>query len=171
MDASTWKLRVELVPQQMWGMSMSNRLKARVWRELRLGAIAKCADRCDACGIGPDERQEQSLHVHEMWSYDDQEGVQTLVKLRPLCATCSACVHIGRAGVVARSGGGIDVEELREHLAKVNERSRTEVDEHISDAFHQWRARSAVPNWRQDYGEWAAVMTTPGNLKGSRVVR
>lgn len=170
MESDAWKLRVELVPRLLWGMSMSQRLKQRPWRQLRLEAIERTTDRCDACGAGPDERLGRPLNVHEVWIYDDAQHIQTLLSLRPLCGTCSACVHIGRTGAVAVEKGGIDMNELREHMARVNGVTRTEIDQHISAAFQLWRTRSDVQNWRQDYGTYVAFMT-PENLKGSPRVR
>jgi len=60
--------------------------------------------------------------------------------------------------------------ELRDHMAKVNGYTRAEIDQHITAVFRLWRARSDFPNWCQDYGEHAAVMTVE-NLKGSPRIR
>lgn len=161
------KLSVELVPRPLWGKSLEQRLKHRVWRKLRAEAIGRTNDRSDACGAGPQERRGRSLHVHEVWTYNDDEHVQTLVGLRPLCGTCSACTHFGRAGAMTAREASIDLDAMREHPARVNGIMREQVQEHIGTAFDQWRIRSAGPTWRQDYGEYFALLSAE-NLKRTK---
>lgn len=106
--ASTLRLRPELVPRRLWGISAQELLGSAWRRRIRPQALSVAKNgRCIRCG-DPDGRI-----VHEEWEYDDEEGVATLVGLAPICKDCHAVAHIDQLPTV-------DQARAVQHLAEVN---------------------------------------------------
>jgi hypothetical protein len=72
------RLRYELVPRPLWGLSVHRRLKRSLWRRLRDEIRAEVEDRCECCG----ETQTTRMVCHEVWDYDDAGGSATLRRFR-----------------------------------------------------------------------------------------
>jgi hypothetical protein len=73
---------------------------------------------------------------HEVWDYDDDAGVVTLVDFALNCSGCDAATH---AGCAERTGRR---ETARSQLEKVNGLSAEEVEDLIATARKEWIRRS-----------------------------
>ena len=130
------KLTVELVPESSWGDNLRSRFKPSEWDLLRKACYEQAGHKCEICG-GKGRRH--PVECHEIWNYDDDQGVQTLKGLIALCPSCHEVKHIGRAMAV-----GLGDRALA-HLVKVNGITQAEAVAHVGDAFVQWRTRSQRP--------------------------
>ena len=75
---------------------------------------------------------------HEVWDYDDEAGVATLVDFALNCWGCDAATHPGCAGLTGRK------EAARAQLEKVNGMSAEEVEALLDAAGEEWARRSQV---------------------------
>ncbi len=153
-------LEVEPVPTTMWGRNVRSVISRESWEVLRWlfrASICKpqfvgskgidVSDRysvadvmfsgeeivlCRKCRCAREE-----LELHEVWQYDDVRRIQRLTTLVPLCMTCHAAVHLGRAMQLGNEGPAIT------HLSLVNGWNERQTEAHIEQAFRRWRERSA----------------------------
>jgi hypothetical protein len=71
------KLTVELVPETSWYSNLRSELTEEQWDTVRRRCYVAADYRCEVCGgRGP----KWPVECHEVWSYDDLEHVQTLVR-------------------------------------------------------------------------------------------
>ncbi len=94
---SDLRLRYELVPQPLWGLSVYRELKGARWDRLRRQVLEEFGGRCEPCGA----RRERGMFCHEVWEYDDIAGLATLRRLRIICPNCNFVTHRGTAGRIA----------------------------------------------------------------------
>jgi hypothetical protein len=127
------KLTVELVPATSWGDNLRSHFKTREWDRLRKACYEQAGHKCEICG-GKGRRH--PVECHEIWHYDDDQGLQTLQGLIALCPSCHEVKHIGRAMAV---GFG---DRALAHLVKVNGITQAEAVAHVGDAFALWKART-----------------------------
>ncbi len=144
------RLTIELVPPLTWQRNVRSVVATNTWDGLRwyFGATlfptypldidfpnrpfhAKL--KCAYC-----ETEQESLHLHEEWSYDDKNAVQCLVGLRPVCSKCHLTKHMGYANTVGRT------DEALAHLANVNGWTRRQAKAHSDRAFAIWKTRSGI---------------------------
>src|ERR1700758_274727 len=91
------KLRVELVPSTCWLSNVRSLMKRSVWRRLAAEGREDGRGRCEICaGRG----RQHAVECHEVWFYDDQRGVQLLMRLQALCPMCHRVKHLGRTANV-----------------------------------------------------------------------
>lgn len=143
-------LTIELVPASMWTKNVRAIIARNTWDALRwsLGAtIHKPSFRkgslnlpeppwdipitCKICGA-----KEDSLDLHEVWTFDDENMIQKLVELIPICSSCHMVKHLGRASQLGR------YDEAIKHLAHVNQWSIKQAEQYASSAFDIWARRS-----------------------------
>jgi len=143
------RLTVELIPATTWYDNLRSRLTPEGWKRLRKECYRKAGYRCEICGgRGPDH----PVECHEIWHFDDDRAVQTLVRLIALCPSCHLVKHFGFASV---SGRG---EEAFAHLLRVNGWTREQGERHVAEAFRQWETRSRR-QWKLDI---SAIIPQPG---------
>src|SRR5687767_12446998 len=86
------KLRPELVPKSLWGISGHRLLGDAKWKAIRLDALRASINRCSVC-----EAAAKRLTCHEHWDYDDKKRIATLTALVVHCPNCDTATHMGRA--------------------------------------------------------------------------
>ena len=153
------KLTLELVPDTLRGQSLQVLLTNKAWNTLRKQTLEEYSDQCAVCGaVAP-----PALHCHEQWDYDEETHTQRLVRLIMLCPLCHHTKHM--------NDGAVPLEELVQHFMKVNECSRQEFDEYYQQCCEERTQRTGGRQgeplwlWKQDYGEYAALLAQEGNLK------
>jgi len=140
------KLTIELVPSTAWGNNLRQCLPTSDWDRLRKAQYAKANYVCEVCGgKGPS----YPVECHEIWKYDDQKHIQTLVGLVALCSECHSVKHFGRSISVGKGG------QAKSHMARVNGISRPEVERVIQQALVKWKDRSRY-QWTLDLS-WLAT--------------
>jgi hypothetical protein len=97
--------------------------------------VARTGEDCHVCG----EHQERFMVCHEVWEYDDDAGVATLVAFALNCWGCDAATHPGCAGLTDRR------ETARAQLEKVNGMSAEGVEVLLAAAGEEWAQRSQQP--------------------------
>lgn len=75
---------------------------------------------------------------HEKWKYDKDSLVATLMGFKWICPTCNNSLHLGRTIVRLSEKNPQIVEEAIDHMMKVNDRTRIEMDRIITNAFWKW---------------------------------
>lgn len=131
------KLRPELVPQPLWGVTACRLLRARApWKAIRNATLKAAGDRCSICG-----HTSPPLFCHEQWRHNDKNGVVTLVGFQIVCQGCNRAVHIGLAG--ARG----ELAEAIGQLRRVNRMAEQEANRMVDRATATWERRSSK-HWR-----------------------
>ena len=140
MPHDTPKLTIELVPETAWHKNLRSALSRAEWDKLRQRTYQEAGHCCSICG-GKGRRH--PVEAHEIWEYDDEAHVQTLVGLEALCPACHLCRHFGFALIQGQGGKSYN------HLMKVNSWTRQQTEFHISEAFRIHASRSCHP-WELD---------------------
>lgn len=136
------RLRPELVPRPLWGISAYRLLKNGVkWKNIRNERIMAAKQCCEICGEKPSRLHGDPLTCHEVWDYDDKKSIATLVGFRIHCSDCDAAVHIGRT---AQYGG---MERAIAQIAKVNRITNRQAEAIVGGALTVWQKRS-TKKWR-----------------------
>jgi hypothetical protein len=145
------KLTIELVPQTCWFSNVRDQVSRGDWDRIRSQVSEKAGRRCEVCG-GRGNRH--PVECHEVWEYDEQAGVQRLIRMVALCPACHEVKHIGLAGIRGRG------EIARDHLARVNDWAPEVAARYVNEAFDLWRMRSRR-NWSLDISSLAAYGINP----------
>lgn len=154
------KLEVGLIPATAWGKNVRAVVSDENWFKLRqqFGAYYDSMKYfpnpsppliCTCC----DGEFVDSLHLHELWDFKDEEGIQSLTGFKPVCEACHNAIHFGRANKV---GLGASAEK---HLKKVNSWTDSQLFEHLDRAKAEWMRRSGI-----DYELDVSWLTNQGLL-------
>lgn len=139
------KLEVGLVPAGAWGKNVRAIVSEENWLRLRDNFCAYYDPvrnyletakplTCQTCG----REFSESLHLHELWEFDDDNHRQVLTGFMPICEDCHNSIHIGRANKVGLG------ERAKEHLKKVNSWSDEQLSEHLESASALWTKRLEI---------------------------
>lgn len=134
------KLTIELVPEGCWFSNVRSNVSKQDWDILRKESYKKANYLCEICGGKGDAHP---VECHEVWSYNDETQVQSLVRLISLCPNCHEVKHIGFAKVRGR------LSEATAHLMKVNNWDFEKANKYIDLSFRMWMARSLL-DWTLD---------------------
>ena len=89
MAQSRPKLIPQLVPEPLPRFSANRLLRPSRWAAIRSDALAPAGNRCSVCL----REQDKGLICHEVWLYDDEAGLATLLQLAILCPACNFVHH------------------------------------------------------------------------------
>lgn len=126
-------LVVELVPKSCWWSNVRSNVSKADWEICKRFVRSRSGDRCEICG---GRGAKWPVECHEIWDYDDDNMVQTLVGLVALCPDCHEVKHLGRAEAVGNCDRAI------KHLARVNGWSIDQAEQYAAWAFELWSLRS-----------------------------
>lgn len=127
------RLSVELVPSTAWWSNVRSNVSRREWEICKRFVRERSGGRCEICG-GRGSRW--PVECHEIWGYDDDRQLQTLVDLIALCPSCHEVKHIGRALAVGNGPRAIA------HLCHVNGWSPHHAESYIEVQLEIWSLRS-----------------------------
>lgn len=134
------KLTIELVPKTCWYSNVRSNVPKDEWDIIRRQAYKDAGNVCEICGgVG----RRHPVECHEVWSYDNKNKIQTLVRMTALCPSCHEVKHIGRAQIYGR------LSRARSHLMHVNDWDRVTADAYIDHQFSVWSDRSNR-KWKLD---------------------
>jgi hypothetical protein len=133
-------LFIDLIPQTSWFRNVRAAVDPADWDRLRRMVYRRVGHRCEACGDSGVQ-----LEAHERFTYDEQAGVQRLVRLICLCTACHRVTHFGRTMLQGDAVGQAAID----HLQAVTGMIDVETELHIRDAFDRWARRSRV-SWEVD---------------------
>lgn len=141
------RLTVELVPSTAWWSNVRSNVSRSEWEKCKAYSKAKTNGVCIICsGRGQEQGWRYATEAHEIWDYDDDRQVQTLVDIVPLCPLCHQCKHLGRTRAVSNLQQWIRVVG---HLQKVNRWPDWKVEKYINLVFQIWEVRSSM-QWELD---------------------
>ena len=139
-DDGTPRLHVELVPRTCFFSNLRSNLPGKVWQQLRKDCFDLAGHRCEICG---EDDSRRSLECHEIWAYDDDAHVQSLVGLVALCRNCHRVKHMA----LARHMGW--EYQAEQHFMRVNGWNRIRTMAYLEEVFELFEQRSAHP-WQLD---------------------
>ena len=134
------RLSVELVPRTAWYTNVRSNVSRKDWEKCKDFVKERSGSRCEICG-GRGKRY--PVDCHEVWHYDDELQIQTLVDLIALCPACHEVKHLGRA---MGMGNG---ERAIAHLCKINNWSPDYAEAYCMRVLEIWELRSNV-SWELD---------------------
>lgn len=134
------RLAIELVPSTAWWSNVRSNVTRAQWERCKNFVKNRSENRCEICG---GQGRRWPVECHEIWAYDDERRIQTLVDLIALCPSCHEVKHIGRAFAV---GNG---QRALEHLCRINGWSLAHAEAYINVQLEIWELRSTHP-WRLD---------------------
>ena len=150
------KLEIELVPKTCHYSNVRSMVTTAEWDKIRKLSYASANNKCEICGSdGLKQGYKHRVECHEVWDYDDENKIQTLIKLVSLCVVCHQVKHIGRAIAIGKQTPCFI------QLAKVNKWTQKQIDEHILTAFELHKQRSKH-QWELDISMLAKA---PYNIK------
>jgi len=135
-NADLWAVRlltIELVPKTCWYSNVRTNVPKEIWDKLRTATYKKANHICEICG---GKGTKWPVECHEIWHYDDNRRIQRLENLIALCPSCHEVKHIGLAGVNGRD------HIAKKHLAIVNDWTKKQVDQYVTEVFKIWLTRS-----------------------------
>jgi hypothetical protein len=138
------KLTIELVPKTAWYTNVRSNVSSQQWDIIRKKSYAIANNLCEICNdTGKSQGYKHNVECHEIWQYDDIHKTQTLTNLISLCPYCHKCKHPG----LAQMNGEINI--VINQLMKVNNISKDEAINYITESFNIWRERSKH-QWKLD---------------------
>lgn len=127
------KLSIELVPKTSFFNNVRHAVSAKTWEQLKKTTYKKANYRCEICG-GRGYRH--PVEAHEIWHYDDEHHIQSLVGLIALCPTCHLTKHLGFAQIQGKE------KLVQKQLMKVNQWSESEMLLYTEAIWEIWYFRS-----------------------------
>lgn len=123
------RLEVELVPQTCWWSNVRSQVTKTQWETCKRFVRTRSRDRCEVCG---GRGMKWPVECHEIWNYDDENQIQTLVGLVALCPDCHAAKHIGRTLSVESSQRG---EHVLRHIMTINRWGYEHLEQYLDKVF------------------------------------
>lgn len=178
-------LGVSMIPLGNWGKNVRAVVARDVWDAMRFyleatkdkPAFMRNLDlphpnqnttiSCRCCGA-----QRDSLELHEVWGFDDNEQIQKLLGFIPICDQCHNVFHFGRASQLGLA------ECTFEHLRIINRLSKAKATKHVEEAYAIWQERSTksytvdmayLRNFLPDTNIHLAWLDTPKHWSGNRL--
>lgn len=135
-------LTIELVPKTVWFSNVRDILTRPQWDKLRKTIFEQADNKCEICGeIGP----KHPVECHEVWSYNDQDRIQSLTKLISLCPDCHKVKHNGMANKLGKEIGKNAFLKFQKTNSLSDENAKLYYDYY----FAIWKERSKV-EWQLD---------------------
>jgi hypothetical protein len=134
-------LFIDLVPSTCWFSNVRSCIHPKDWDRVRNHIYERTHYTCECCGINTKEDTiNGQLEAHERWNYDEENKIQTLMRIIALCQQCHQSTHMGLAGLRGKD------EEAMTHLQKVKNISRREACKerkesgiiHMKRSKHKW---------------------------------
>jgi hypothetical protein len=150
------ELLVELIPKTCHYSNVRTTVKPTEWDKIRFISYEAANNKCEICGdSGKNQGYKHAVECHEIWHYDDEKHIQKLIGLISLCPLCHMTKHIGRAMAMGRENF------CYTQLAKVNNWTKEQIQEHVLSSFEVHKERSKH-EWTLDI---SILEKSPYNIK------
>lgn len=134
------KLTIELVPKTCFYSNVRSEVDKNTWDIIRWKTYRLANNKCEICsGVG----DKWKVECHEIWFYDDKNYNQVLKGFIALCPNCHKTKHTGFSNL----NGEIDI--VIKQLMSVNNLSKEQAMQYITDSFDIWEKRSRF-KWNLD---------------------
>ena len=138
------KLTIELIPSTCHFSNIRTTVTPSEWDKIRFISYANANNKCEICGgNGKEQGYKHNVECHEIWNYDDVNHIQTLTGLISLCVNCHQVKHIGRSIAIGKE------KTCFNQLARVNNWTLNQIQEHIKSSFELHKERSKY-QWKLD---------------------
>ncbi|MCY7679884.1 hypothetical protein MH122_13860 [Bacillus pumilus] len=109
------------LPKYIQNKSVRTLVGDNLWRKVRKIVLERNNNSCSTCGYSPDDLDR--LHVHEVWSADEDNTVIFLNKVTLFCYMCHSLQHMDKAYYIyeQKDQWYEQREKLEMHFMKVNE--------------------------------------------------
>ena len=137
-----WKKAVlvpDMLPTTAWADNVRTQVSPDRWNILRRYCYNAAGSRCEVCG----DKGSPYLECHEEWSFNEDTGVQKLVKLLALCPLCHKAKHLGYAKRI----GVLD--EVYDKLKDVNGWDDAKLAKALDLVHERWK-RLSMRKWQTD---------------------
>ncbi|MYL72412.1 hypothetical protein GLW00_16315 [Halobacillus litoralis] len=149
---SDYKLTIEIrKPSYAQNKTVRDSIPRSLWKAVRHHVLKKSDFQCQICGF----HDEEKLHAHEVWQYDEEKYLLILNDIQPLCRSCHDLKHIHHVGHRTKAGNTSDfvMRNLKRHFIKVNDCTEKDFIRHYRNQL----ARSTTEPVRrsmEDLIEW-----------------
>lgn len=127
------KLTIELVPKTSFFNNVRQAVSSTNWDILKKMTYKKANYKCEICG---GKGYKHPVEAHEIWHYDDNQHIQTLMGLIALCPTCHLTKHLGFAQIQGKE------KDVIKQLMKVNQWNNEQTHLYIEAIWEIWYFRS-----------------------------
>lgn len=148
---SGYKLAIELVPSGSWNSNLRSILTAKGWNTVRQPILRRAGGSCEIC-----KAKSGRLECHEVWNYDDDTGVQSLVDVVAICKRCHQVKHFGFTMTLVDKGV-VKMDQVIDHFRRVNGCSGYDFEDHVSESFKVWNKRNLV-EWEMDISKVTEIL-------------
>lgn len=136
------KLIIELIPRSNWNNNVRSILTKKQWDKIRNEVFTKADYKCEICnGIGT----KHHVECYEVWHYDIDNKVQTLIKLISICPLCHQVIHIGLTAKIKKENGLRAYKRFQE----INKLTDDEAKLFYNYSCQLWTKRSKI-KWKLD---------------------
>jgi 5-methylcytosine-specific restriction endonuclease McrA len=135
------KLELNLIPKSSFYCNLRSEM-GRQWDILSKRVREQHNYTCQICGVKPQTTRD--VHLHELWSFNEETKIQKLIGFECICTTCHSVHHWGYSQIK-----NMDMNFLLIHACKVNKCSKNEFNEHIEESFRIWEKHSCI-DWGID---------------------
>ena len=136
------KLNIELVPSTSWFVNLRSLMTASQWDIVKRDCYKKAGHKCEICGGKGDKHP---VEAHEIWEYDDEFGLQTLIGTIALCPPCHQVKHMG----LQMKKGVSHFQKALNHFVKINGLNLDIAEVLVMQAFAIHKGRSEI-EWEVD---------------------
>ncbi len=130
-------LTIDLLPRGAWDNDLSKTLPKKDWDVLRDYCYTRFHNTCAICGA-----KDIELDAHEVWEFDKQTKIQTLVDIIALCPKCHGVKHIRNT---ERIGYG---ENAKKHFLEINNCDLMTFANHYAEQQLKFEDLGEVLRWK-----------------------
>ncbi|WP_394217672.1 hypothetical protein [Halobacillus trueperi] len=126
---SDFTLTIEIrKPSYAQNKTVRDSISRSLWNSVRHQVLKENDFQCLICGF----HDEEKLHAHEVWEYDEDKFLLILKEIQPLCRSCHDLKHLHHVGhrMKDRKFSDFVMRRLKEHFMKVNECSENDFTRH-----------------------------------------
>jgi hypothetical protein len=146
MSSKKLKLTIDLIPKSSWDANIRKHMAEADWKKIQEQVLKKVDNTCEICG------SKIKVGCHEVWQYDDKQGIQKLKGFKAVCRMCRYIERFDMSQVLAIKGY-LNLNEIIKHFCKVNNVSWDEFNKHKEKSFAKLKERSSK-KWKTDFGKW-----------------
>lgn len=117
---SDFRLTIEIrKPSYAQNKTVRDSIPRSLWNSVRYHVLKKSDFKCQTC----DFHDEEKLHAHEVWEYDEEKFLLILKDIQSLCWSCHDLKHIHHVGHRTKAGKTSDfvMRNLKRHFIRVND--------------------------------------------------
>lgn len=160
------RLAVDLVPRTAWWSNVRSHVTSAEWELCKEYSKSLTDGVCYICGdTSRNQGRKYDTEAHEIWEYDDDNRIQTLVDIVPLCVRCHQCKHWGRTSLVMKERY---LQVLRRHWMTLNQWNRTQLNMYLDVESKVWAMRSSV-EWTLDLSRLEQILGKPVEVRRKKI--